>query len=146
MFAFCERVFFATPYFHADCRLSTTSPVSIEVVKGGDVVFLAAMRTDPDGRAREPSRIGEDGWAGPVFLPRSRGEGNVFFARIAGNTRTYPFLPLDAVAIKPAAGAEVLQALIDSHFAGDYWAVRDDAMHAKSKTYRRSETLALDRG
>ena len=36
LFAFCERVLFSTPYYHADCRVSTALPASIQVVKGGE--------------------------------------------------------------------------------------------------------------
>src|SRR5262245_46794714 len=75
LFAFCERAFFATPYYHGDCHVSTTAPVSIQIIRGGGLVFRGAAA------AREPSRSGPDGWAGPVFLPRGR---NKFFARIRG--------------------------------------------------------------
>ena len=101
------------------------------------------MRADTSAPAREPSRGGADGWAGPVFLPGGRGgTGRLFFARLRGHTRTYPFLPsCDALSIRPAPGAEVLQALVDSHFVGKEWVLREDAEHAKSKTYRRAAVL-----
>jgi hypothetical protein len=141
-FAFCERAFFATPYFPGDVRVSISAPVSIQLGKGGAVVFRAEMPADPSTPGRSPSRTGEDGWAGPVFLPANRGKdgpGNVFFARLGGQTQTYPFLPTeDKVVIEPSPDAEVLQALLDSGFAGKEWAVRADATHAKSKTYKRS--------
>jgi hypothetical protein len=136
LFAFCERAFFATPYYHGDCRLSTTSRVSIQIIKGGEVVSAR----DAD---REDLR-----WGQTVGLARLSPSGrNKFFARNIGHTQKYPFLAAeDTVSIKPAPGAEVLQALIDSHFVGKEWAVREDADHAKSKTYRRSETLSPDGG
>jgi hypothetical protein len=86
-----------------------------------------------------------------VFLPASRRgksvPGKLFFARISGHTQTYPFLhPGDSVTITPAQDTEVLQALLDSHFAGKEWAVREDATHAKSKTYARSEAFAGSAG
>jgi len=37
--------------------------------------------------------------------------------------------------------SEVFQALMDSHFVANEWAVRDDTTHAKSKTYSRAEVL-----
>jgi hypothetical protein len=142
-FAFCERVFFATPYSHADVRVST-SPASAQVAKGGEVLFHANMGAGAPGRA--PSRSGDDGWEGPVFLPArpgKEGEGKLFFARLRGEARAYPFLPgEDAVTIRPSRDAEALQALVDSRFAGREWVVREDAAHGKSKTYKRAEVLA----
>jgi hypothetical protein len=146
LFAFCERALFSTPYYYGDLRISTTAPVSIRLARGGAVVFEAEMRAGPSAPRRAPSRSGEEGWEGPVFLPGGRrgkgGPGKLLFARIRGHTRAYPFLPAeDAVTIRPSRGAEVLQALVDSQFAGKDWAVREDARHAKSKTYTRAEGL-----
>lgn len=147
LFAFCERVLFSTPYYHGDVRVSASLPAAIQLVKNGEVVFRAEMAADAAAPARAPLRRGEDGWEGPVFLPESRGEkggqGKVFFARLRGQTQTYPFLPSgDLVKIKPSQGSEVLQALVDSHFAAKEWAIREDATHAKSKTYRKADVLA----
>jgi hypothetical protein len=142
-FAFCERVFFSTPYYHGDVRVLASFPASIHLVKKGEVLFRAEMRADTPGPGREPLRRGEDGWEGPVFLPGSRRgkgcQGNLFFARIRGHTQTYSFLPAqDSVTLRPAPDIEVLQAFLDSHFVAKEWAVREDATHAKSKTYKRN--------
>src|SRR5262245_13607096 len=147
LFAFCERVLFATPYDPADVRVSASWPAAVRLVRGREEVFRAEMGGPATGPGREPSRSGEDGWAGPVFLPGSRrgrgSSGHVFFANIHGPTRTYPFLPAeDAMVIRPSPDAEIFQALIDSQFVGQEWAVREDATHAKSKTYKRSDVLA----
>jgi hypothetical protein len=45
------------------------------------------------------------------------------------------------VDIRPSPGCGLLQALRDSHFAAEEWVVREDATHAKSKTYRRADLL-----
>ena len=145
-FAFCERVFFSTPYYHGDVRVSASLPTSMHLVKNGEVVFAAEMGTGPPGLGREPSRSGEDGWDGPVFLPegRRRGgrRGKLFVARLRGYTRSYAFLPgTDSVAIKASPDSEVLQALRDSHFVAKEWIIRADATHAKSKTYMRADLL-----
>jgi hypothetical protein len=148
-FAFCERVLFSTPYYHGDVRVSASLPASMHLVKKGEVVFAAEMGADASGLGRDASRSGEDGWEGPVFLPESRrGEGRqgkLFVARLRGYTRTYPFLPgTDSVAIRPSPDSEFLeflQTLRDSHFVAKEWIVREDAMHAKSKTYKRAELL-----
>jgi hypothetical protein len=84
LFAFVERVFFSTPYEHGEVRVSASLPASIHLVKQGEVVFGAEMAADGPGLGREPIRRGENGWEGPVFLPKnSRGKGSqgkVFFA------------------------------------------------------------------
>jgi hypothetical protein len=146
LFAFGERVFFSTPYYHGDVRVSASLPASMHLVKKGEVVFAAEMGADASGLGRDSSRCGEDGWEGPVFLPASRrGEarqGKLFVARLRGYTRTYPFLPgTDLVAIGPLPESEFLQTLRDSHFVPKEWIVREDAMHAKSKTYKRADLL-----
>ena len=100
------------------------------------------MGADGSGPDREPSRCGEDGWEGPIFLPEKRPgqgrQGKWFFARLRGDTRRFPFLhSKDSVTIRPSPDSEVLQALRDSHFVAKEWVVREDATHAKSKTYTR---------
>jgi hypothetical protein len=148
MFAFVERVFFSTPYSYGDVRVSASLPAFIHVFKNNEVVFRAEMSADGIGPGREPSQVGEDGWGGPVFLPeqhRSKGgPGRVFFSRVRGNTRAYPLRPAqDVVAIDPSSGCEVLQALRDSHFVAKQWNIREDAAHAKSKTYKRTDLASL---
>jgi hypothetical protein len=140
-FAFCERTFFATPYEYGDVSVSVAPPAGVRVAQQGKLVFEAQMAT---GRA--PSHRGPGGWNGPVYLPagrRASGRGTkLFFARIGGETETYPFLPgSDSLTIGPSAGEEVFQSLVDSHFVPRGWSIRPNAMHAKSKTYRRSDAL-----
>jgi hypothetical protein len=136
-FAFCERVFFRTPYSHGDVRLSASLPAAVQLVKEGQAVFQVQM-ADPRPQGREPSRSGEDGWEGPVYLPGEGRPGPLFHARIRGQTETYPFLAAsDSLLIRPAQGCEVLQDLLDSRFVVKEWAIRADATHAKSKTYPR---------
>lgn len=150
LFALCERAFFATPYYYGDVRLSQSVPASIRLVNAGEDVFRAEMRTeDSTPGGREALQSGDGGWEGPVFLPESRrirgGQGALFFARIKGQTRTYPFLAsLDSVTIKPSPDFTILQALQESHFAATEWAIREDATHAKSKTYQRACVFPMD--
>ena len=146
LFAFCERVFFSTPYDHGDVRVSASLPASMHLVQQGEVVVAAEMAADGPGLEREPSRCGEDCWEGPIFLPESRcrkgRQGKLFVARLRGYTQRYPFLPgSDSVAIRPSPDSEVLQALNASHFLAKEWTVREDATHAKSKTYKRDYLL-----
>jgi hypothetical protein len=146
LFAFCERVFFSTPYYPGDVRVSASLPASMHLVKQGEAVFAAEMVADACRLAREPSRCGEDSWEGPVFLPEGRRrkgrQGKLFVARLRGHTRRYPFLPgSDSVGIRPSPDSEVFQALGASHFLAKEWIVRADATHAKSKTYNRDDLL-----
>jgi hypothetical protein len=144
LFAFCERVFFSTPYYHGDVRVSASLPASIQLVKKGEIVFQAQMGADASGPGREPSQVGEDGWEGPIFLPEKRHgsgrQGKWFFARLRGNTRRF-LHSKDSVAIRPPPDSEVLQVLRDSHFVATEWVVREDATHAKSKTYKRADVF-----
>jgi hypothetical protein len=143
-FAFCERTLFCTPYDHANIRVNC-SPASVQIIKAGKVVFRAEMIPYDSAPSREPMRLSNDGWEGPVLLPRrSRGgrrNGNLFFAKIRGVTRSYPFLPSeDSLLFGPSRGSdEIIQALIDSRFVCREWAVRENATHAKSKTYHASK-------
>jgi hypothetical protein len=144
LFAWAERVFFSTPYVAGDVRVSALLPASIHLVKKGQVVFRAEMATDSSGTRREPSRRGEDGWEGPVFLPGKRHgkslQANLFLARLRGDTRAYPFLPsTDTLEVRPAADGDALQMLRASHFVPREWVVREDARHAKSRTYPRTD-------
>ena len=135
-----ERAIFATPYSHGLVRLSPEMPATMELATGGKCVFLAVMGS-PDStspRPREPSSLSEAGWDGPVYLPMQDTKqdwGKMFFAKATGKTDVYPFVPGDAVTIRPDRAGGVLAALLDSGFAATAWEIRRDATHAKSKTY-----------
>jgi len=88
-FAFFERALFATPYQHAECRLSVVAPISVEIVQRGETLFRAVMSQSVNATAR-PGPNDDNGWEGPVFLPRNkrRGtKGRMFFARVRGRGR-----------------------------------------------------------
>ena len=140
LFAFCERTFFSTPYYHGDVRLSASVPASVELTVKGRAVFAAHMGLPAEGPQRAPSRVGEAGWEGPVFLPRKAAgndhAGRYFVARIRGETQTYPFEATDSVQITPSADGDVFSALAASEFVAEEWALRPDASHAKSKTMK----------
>jgi hypothetical protein len=144
LFAFVERVLFSTPYYYGDAAVRASLPAAVRLIKDGQVVFSVEMRAAAAAPGTESVRTEQGGWEGPVFLPakvrRRKGEGDWFHAKIGGQTRSCPFLGAgDVLTIKPAPGAEVLQALLESNFVVGQWAVRPDASHAKSKTYKRSE-------
>jgi len=124
----------------------SSGPASLALLKNGEAVFEAQMSAEKTAGNRQVSET-EEGWEGPVFLPRvgsasQRGE-KLFFARMRGITHRYTFLdPGDAFKISPSSTGP-FQALIDSRFVPEQWAVRPDATHAKSKTYKRSQLAAL---
>ncbi len=147
LFAWCEHVLFATPYSHAHCHVSVSSPISIQLVMGGELAFRAEMQADSKRSQRQSLRIGEETWEGPVFLPRSRrgnaAKGRFFFAKMKGQTAAYPFARAeDVLSIRPSQEAGIFQALLDSGFTGEEWVVREDAMHGKSRSYARAELSA----
>ena len=148
LFSWCERVLFATPYHHAQCRVSVSSPISIHLVLGGELAFRAEMQAGPRRPQGQPLRIGEETWEGPVFLPKDcRGNAakdRFFFAKMKGRTAAYPFArTVDALSIMPSQDAGIFRALLDSGFTGEEWIVREDATHGKSKSYARSALFAL---
>jgi hypothetical protein len=141
-FAFMERSWFRTPYLHATPQVTAESPAGMELLDGQDTAFSARMAVDA-ATPRTPARTGDDGWEGPVFLPRPAGRpgafGHIFFGKLRGLTQTYPFVSgQDAVTIRPTPRMPALQALCDSRFAGREWSIRPDASHAKSRTYARA--------
>lgn len=148
LFAFCERAFFATPYELGDVRVAASFPASIQLANAGDLLFQAEMhRGAAAAPQRSPTHCGEAGWEGAVFLPLNRRGDNPqrkqFFTRIRGYAKTYPFLhAIDSCSIRPRPGNAVLESLIASQFDGEEWIIREDATHAKSKTYKRAELLA----
>jgi hypothetical protein len=73
-FAFCERVFFSTPYLHAGARVSAALSASIQLTLQKEVIFDAGMRTCDSAPKREPSHSGEGGWGGPGVGGDSNGK------------------------------------------------------------------------
>ncbi len=139
-FAWSERTWFSTPYRHGTIDVDVGLPAAMRLSLEGQSIFSAVMSGDS---RRALSRNGIEGFAGPIFLPRGTREknpsGRLFFAKIEGETQAYPFLSTDTLTISPSADCPILQALIDSHFFVDEWLIRRDAVHAKSKTFRRMD-------
>jgi hypothetical protein len=142
-FAFIERVLFATPYRHAECRVSVIAPISMQIVQRGEAFFRTAMAQGTNATAHND----DNGWEGPIFLPRNRrrsADGCMFFARARGRASRYLFKQSDDMLFLASSQApEVIQLLRDSQFTPTEWIVREGATHGKSKTFRRSEGLRL---
>ena len=141
-FAFCERVFFKTPYSHGRCRVSVAAPAFIEVVAGDGASFALAMGAAPAAGSREMSRRTGERWEGPIFLPRTarHAESSFFFGRMKGETQTRPFNTAEDTMKIPANGRDrVFRMVLESGFTPKTWTVRADAVHGKSRTFRRTE-------
>lgn len=136
-FAFCERTFFRTPYEYGSVRIEASLPASIDLTRGQSPLFRVTMGTGAAPSAEAPYR---DGWEGPILLPsrQVKGRGRWFVARIRGAAIPVTFQSgRDTIEISPARELPIFQALIDSDFTATHWLIRQDAMHAKSKTYSK---------
>lgn len=168
LFAFCERKLFHTPYLHGQVRVAVDrerSNASVLLERGGTSRFQAQLTTsdddgldrdarqaDADARhgdasntrsdTRKPLAEADDGWEGVIYLPArdfTQPGDRHFFACIRGYTRTFAFLPdRDRVELSPQSDDVALRDLADSGFIPERWAIREDAQHAKSKTYRHA--------
>jgi hypothetical protein len=142
-FAAIERAAFSTPYRHGRIRVDTGLPGSIALFEGPSAILSAAMGHDGPASNRQPIRVGVDGWEGPVLLPRvgrvPRASGKWFFAKVSGHTRVYPFLPVvDQVKVGSGSSHDALRRVIGSGFSGQEWSIREDAWHARSKTFGKA--------
>ena len=143
LFSFIERTLFHTPYCRQQVQVDSCLPTSFHVIQDQGVSLGAAMAPESNGSQREPIRSGQERWEGPIFLPgRKRGkshQGQLFYARLHGDTQVYAFNPsTDVITLRPTQRFPVLQALVDSHFSGQEWILRRTATHARSKTMRRA--------
>jgi hypothetical protein len=142
-FAAIERAAFSTPYRHGRIRVDTGLPGSIALFEGPSATLSAAMAYDGPASNRQPIRVGADGWEGPIFLPSvghgPRASGKWFFAKVIGHTRVYPFLPaVDQVKVGSGSSHDTLRRVIGSGFCGQEWSIREDAWHARSKTFGKA--------
>ncbi len=135
-FALVERLWFATPYRHGAVELSPELPAYVQCVCDAALVFRAQMG-EGGQQSRAPLLEQEDGWEGPVFLPsRGRRRGRVFYAVVRGTTRTYRFDPhQDQLEIHAHDQAPIFAELLESDFMAEQWALRLDAVHARSPSY-----------
>jgi hypothetical protein len=144
-FALVERMWFATPYDRAQIAVEATLPAAVQVMLHNQIVFRSAM-VQQGIAERTAIRCGDEGWEGPIFLPgrRSLAGDKWFYARVGGQTSVYSFLAdRDELTIRPELGPPALSWLVQSHFAGRQWIIRDSAVHAKSKTYARHAAFAF---
>jgi hypothetical protein len=135
MLAFAERVFFQTPYAcWGNLESNAHVPASITLNNGNDIVFHAQMSD-----ARACMRGENETMQGAIYLPKgATRNSSVFFAKLGGYTESYPFISgTDTLELKSSNPAPVFQALIESGFTPHEWRIRNNATHARSKTYSR---------
>lgn len=131
LLAFAERAFFRTPYHLAVLTATEQLPARIGVSASGRVLFEGRM-----GTKITPVRREDPVFEGPIYLP---GGGEVFYAHLSGSAEIYPFGSDDSLTINPHPDAPILSQLVETGFAGSEWMVRSDAIHARSKTYKRTD-------
>lgn len=141
LFSLIERGWFSTPYYFSDIEVDAALPASTRVIAGGASLFCAEMRGGASPAKRESMRQDAEVWEGPIYLPRSKRDagrrGQLFYAKLGGPANVYAFSQDDLLTIQPAPAAPVLQWLIESRFTPQEWLIRDRALHARSRTYRR---------
>jgi hypothetical protein len=142
LFAWIERTFFATPYYHGDVQVESEPP--------GFVLQLSGQRlaASLDFANRNPNVEYElSSWHGPVFLPRSHGtsiaESKLFFARLWNGRVEVPFDSGEDNFTLPDTSTPPFPELRASNFSPRLWICGATASHAKSKTYARGKCPAF---
>lgn len=131
-FAFCERRFFSTPYYHGQIKFSESAPVLMEARSNNQRVFRATM-----GEMHEPAVEIDDFWEGRVMLPGDQNKRIKYFvAKLSGKAAVCPFVKnFDEMKLQTSARYPVFEWLMESDFEATEWRMRSNAFHAKSKTY-----------
>lgn len=133
LLGFAERTLFRTPYAYGPVELRDGARGLVRAGEGASAAFEARMGADAAPSARR-----DEVYEGPIYLPgNGREPGEMFYARLEGEAAIYPFDPArDGVVIRPEA-APVFRQLAESGFTGVEWRLRENAVHSRSKTYRR---------
>ena len=142
LLAFAERAFFQTPYYGGKIETSEHIPAFIAFDDSDGGILRAQMAGE------HPRLRGEDEMLeGAIYLPTTGTQtGNVFFAKLGGYTEAYSFIPgTDKIEMKPSQQSPVFEWLVESQFAPQEWRLRNNATHARTKTYPKSygELLAV---
>lgn len=140
-FAFVERNGFSTPYEHAAIALGVSHPAFMQVANDGKTLFRAQMSAEGPAAGRDVLRTTDEHWEGPIYLPGNKrtevGKGKYFFAKLSGIVKSHPFSPVyDALTLNPSASHPIFRQLLESGFVGKEWGIRENATHARSKTFR----------
>lgn len=123
-FAFCERIFFSTPYYFGQIGLRAAIPGSMSARTNNRNIFTAQM-----SKTERPFELEDEHWEGPIFLPQSN---KYFVAKLSGQAKVCPFNETDKLEFNRDGFFNLLN---EANFVGKEWRTRSDAFHAKSKTY-----------
>ena len=90
-FAFCERVFFSTPYDYANVSVVHPVPTEISVARHGRTLFRASMQRTDVSTTRRPAQEREESWMARIMLPSNGGpaggRSKMLFADLWDGTR-----------------------------------------------------------
>lgn len=136
LFAWIERTFFSTPYDLGHIQLDDHVPARISLAdQDGPMIDLHQA----PGAVLQHSQ--DEDWQGRIYLPRRTAEGGgpgkYFVARLAGFTEVYS-ADATKVQLTPRPQWRALQWLLDSNWMPTTWRVRQDAIHARSRTFVRA--------
>lgn len=135
-FAWSERNFFSTPYYHGWITFDNQNYSDAGVnAKSGNIISISKSKIN----SRLPRFEGDDKWEGVVYLPNNlRKEKNInwFYAAISGGTKKYDYSGKeDSLVLNNTGFDQVFHYLKKSNIAGSEWIIRNNAFHSKSKTY-----------
>jgi hypothetical protein len=137
-FAWIERTLFGTPYFPAQIAVEVDAARFAASIAGKPLLLAAMHGHTAEARLAAAPPVDEV-WDVPICLPTQSGQRRkVFYAQLAGQTRTVPFdRERDIFAVHDASQHPALGWLAESQFAPRQWIVRPNATHSKSKTTER---------
>ena len=135
-FAFVERRWFHLPYSFRDVRVELKDPASMRL--GQETVPDLFAERGPREPSGEPEAAQDMGYTGPLFLPtRDRTRRRWLMVRIHGLTSTCDFdAARDRFEVDPECSDPVLAGLRASRFRGIQWQLRENATHARTKTFK----------
>lgn len=136
LFAWIERTFFHTPYIPGRIQVEDRGLAKLQLSDSQGVILNIHMTENIVS-----SHASDESWQGAIFLPRDRPhisrQSRFFVAKLGGYTQTYPYVPaLNSLTIASRA-QPVFQWLLESNMAGKEWRIRNNAIHARSKTFTR---------
>jgi hypothetical protein len=136
-FAWIERTFFATPYNLGRIQVDEHVPVKVRLEDRAGLIFNLQMKTNT-----VPATTRDEMWQGKIYLPQAE---KYFVAKLGGRTEVYPFLPeADTLQIFARDAYQVFQWLLESNLVGKEWRIRNDAVHARSKSFPRKQRTSDD--
>jgi len=132
LFSWIERACFHTPYRRAPIDIDVQSLQSFALYDGKDM-SIRAERGNPATVERP-----DDAWEGRIYLPKGlAGNKRLYFhAQLSGATASSAFEQSSStLALHASPNHDVAKELLQSHFRGIEWRVRESGTHSRSKTF-----------